>query len=69
MPAGYASLVSQNADSPQSLVSEATVNAPRRHRFTEADFDRMAETGILYEAPGFELIDGDILEITGSPPD
>jgi Uma2 family endonuclease len=37
---------------------------PVRHRFTEADFDRMAEVGILYEGRGLELIDGDILEMS-----
>jgi Uma2 family endonuclease len=37
---------------------------PRRHQFTEADFDRMAEAGILDEGAGFELIDGDILEMS-----
>jgi Uma2 family endonuclease len=37
---------------------------PRRHQFTEADFDRMAEAGILYEGTGYELIDGDVLEMT-----
>jgi Uma2 family endonuclease len=38
----------------------------RRHRFTTRDYFRMAEVGILAEDRRFELIEGEIIEV--SPP-
>ena len=37
---------------------------PTRHRFTVADYYRMAEAGIFHEDSRVELIDGEIVDIT-----
>lgn len=35
----------------------------KRHRFTRADYHRMAQTGILKPDARVELIDGEIIEM------
>jgi Uma2 family endonuclease len=41
---------------------------PTRRRFTVADYNRMAETGILGEDDRVELLDGEIVEMTPEGP-
>jgi Uma2 family endonuclease len=41
-----------------------SAGGPRRHRFTVADFYRMAEVGIFHEDSRVELIDGEIIDMS-----
>ena len=45
-----------------------TPPAVARRRFTVAEYHRMAEVGILHEDDRIELIHGEIIEMSGSPP-
>ena len=45
-----------------------TPPAVARRRFTVAEYHRMAEVGILHEDDRIELIHGEIIKMSGSPP-
>ena len=44
-------------------IQQPVIAEPKRHRFTVADFYRMAEVGIFHEDSRVELIDGEIIDM------